>query len=362
MKLIFLFLGLVALSICSGQKPVYRWDFSGNTPLQDEISGKKINLDVKGCNFELQKESETFYLQGDKAGCLLLLGVFNKSFSKEFSFEINFKGKEFYFTSYPQPYLRLILQYHYIQFSTAILKNGKVLYDNWIIQLNGKNGINYFELADGHPHHIVFRANSATGEKQIVIDGNEYSALKKIGDIGPSFLFTGSDGFKTVSAISRVAVYNSFITDESIIKNFHSAKITVPGSTAPKTKITKMDNKEPVMNPFDFAPGYPNYNVSLLNQLKEFPLPRYPRSKKLLRNFSWLDIMYLHREIPVGMKGFGKQSPTTAVAISEEMTSVWNYYLDLPCLRTDSVLAAKAYSDPSSVPHSLIKFANDHAE
>lgn len=111
----------------------------------------------------------------------------------------------------------------------------------------------------------------------------------------------------------------------------------------------------------EFAPGYPKYTVSALEQLRHFPLPRFSADALPPRNFPWFDIKYLHRELPPGVqKGFGKMAVEKAVEMTDELVSNWNYYIDIPCIRRDSVTANKIYADPSTVEGAIVQYANEH--
>lgn len=117
------------------------------------------------------------------------------------------------------------------------------------------------------------------------------------------------------------------------------------------------------VNKSEYAPGYPNYTTQATDQLKSYPLPRYPRNNKLHRNFPWMDIRYLSRELPgPGGLGFGELKPARSVELTDELVRNWNYYIDLPTLRIDSNTAMNTYRNPSSMEYALINYANQHPE
>lgn len=117
------------------------------------------------------------------------------------------------------------------------------------------------------------------------------------------------------------------------------------------------------VNANEFAPGYPEYTVQATDQLKAFPLPGYPRKNKLNRNFPWMDIRYLSREMPGrGGLGVGALKPEKSVELTDELCRNWNYYIDIPVLRLDSNQARGIYSDPRSMEYALIQYANKHPE
>ncbi|WP_152616797.1 hypothetical protein [Flavihumibacter solisilvae] len=99
-----------------------------------------------------------------------------------------------------------------------------------------------------------------------------------------------------------------------------------------------------------------------ISQLSDFPLPRLRHDDKVLPNFPWFNIKYLHRSY---QEGSGKGAPMNADAarkLMEELTVNWNYYIEVPCLRTDSLTAERIYNDPNSIEYAMIKYANEHPE
>ncbi len=117
----------------------------------------------------------------------------------------------------------------------------------------------------------------------------------------------------------------------------------------------------------EYAPGYPNYTVSQIDQLKSFPLPRYKPESTLQRNFSWLDFLYMGYDYSKHYKkdnkwvypGWNqKEHADAAVALNEEMYRHWNYYFNI----ATPTYNYATFKNPNCVAGAQVKYANDHPE
>jgi len=216
-------------------------------------------------------------------------------------------------------------------------------------------------------HHFVLSIKK-NGELRIWIDGKTADEFKR--DIEPfnRIEVSGRDGFRLGAELDELAFYNTALDPRMIRQHVMQFKKGEAYTFSLNKSMVNEAAESFILKPatidtLEYAPGYPDCTIQGVAQLKEFSDPRYSRTMKMMRNFPWLDIRYLHRELPgKGGKGFGKLSPDRAVDMVEEMSKRWNYFVELPCLRLDSVSANKRYADPSSVEFSLIRFANQHPQ
>lgn len=118
----------------------------------------------------------------------------------------------------------------------------------------------------------------------------------------------------------------------------------------------------------DYAPGYPNYTVLALTQLKNFPRPRFKPDVPLHRNFSWYDFFYMAYDYSKVTKepngtfnypGFSKyKAYQPAIFMNEEMAKNWNYYFNIPT----PTYYATDYTNPNTFAGNIIAYANQHPE
>jgi hypothetical protein len=340
---------------CKVQSQTVSWNFESKEPLIS-TSGKKIKAEDYKCKPEAIKEQNNIYLSNKGADCLIPLSVFGQGTS-EFTFSFNFRGSYFSYISFPEQYLRLIFDYDIIQFSTAIEQDGKIIPDNWVIKLDGKNGPHYANLADGEWHSIVFKGNSKSGVKEIQVDGISYSKTTGIKN-SPAFKLPRYDGFRRMWDIDNIEYHNKFSGDAKSkqISQQHLEKLN--GKRIKKTVISADS-----ISLKDYAPGHPEYFIDLLSQLEKFPLPRFQPGINTPRNMSWMDINYLHRKYSYPRKSnFGVSDSKYAVSILEEMADYWNYYIDIPTLRVAPNEAAKIYGDNKTLHGNIIAFANSRPD
>ncbi|MBO9634030.1 MAG: hypothetical protein J7578_13020 [Chitinophagaceae bacterium] len=355
----------MTVHLLKAQQPTYYWSFNNEPVLRSDIGNKLIDPNTYKCGYTTGKGKAGNAIFPNSNGCLLVTNALPANTKvKGLTVSFMFKGNKIYYTSFPAASYRLVMDYSFLQFSTTVSVRNNAVTDNWVIQLNSNDILSYNYLTNGDWHYMVFRIDGASGEKEIWIDGRTRKELQKQVGAFDYLMVSGGDGFKLTEGLDELAVYNSAIPDKMIRQQ--SAKLmpadgneTVAFDQLQKTEIVSPGVNG--MDPKEFAPGYPNYTTQAVDQLTSFPAPRFGK-KKMNRNFSWMDITYLNRTRNGNEKGFGKTSPDNAVKIVDELTANWNYYAEVPCLRTDASSADKVYSDPGTVENALIRFANQHPE
>jgi hypothetical protein len=118
----------------------------------------------------------------------------------------------------------------------------------------------------------------------------------------------------------------------------------------------------------EYAPGYPNYSVSQIDQLKSFPLPRYKTGTTLNRNFSWFDFLYMaydYSKTTIGKDNHflypGWNNPKHAHAalnMNVEMYLNWNYYFNI----ASPTYNYGNFSNPNTIPGAQVKYADEHPD
>jgi hypothetical protein len=107
----------------------------------------------------------------------------------------------------------------------------------------------------------------------------------------------------------------------------------------------------------EFAEGSPQPIHSALDQLKQFPPPRYRKGNKLIRLFNWIDPVFLGG---IGQTGTKPQvAIKTSVLLQEELALHWNYNIVLP----NTKLAGSPNSlIPQTATGSYIELANKYPD
>lgn len=130
----------------------------------------------------------------------------------------------------------------------------------------------------------------------------------------------------------------------------------------------KDNSNNPKFDSLEYAPGYPNYSVSQIDQLKSFPLPRYKANSTLQRNFPWFDFMYMSYDYSKMVRSKddhfnypdwnGKNHALAAVDMNVEMYAHWHYYFNIPSPTYNSA----KFSKPNTIPGAAVKYADEHPQ
>lgn len=344
--------------------PFYYWTFNGKDAGRDSMKNKELNTRSYNCNYTVVNGNAGEGIDLDNAACLVATAAMKPNVKVEFTIELLFKGTNLTFLTFAQQLLIIRFDYNGFLFRTTMVSpQGKPLTDNFTIALKGAGKQSYNYYTDNNWHHLVFTASAKTGKKEVWVDGELLEGFSTSLPPGKHFEFGGSDGFRNTDQIDELAFYNTALPPELIRQHFMEAGSGKPYSFAINKKTATASRKSapntPGTDPKEYAPGYPDYTVQAIDQLKQFPLPRYNTTVPVKRNMSWMDIAYLHRELPGrGGKGFGKTNPQKAVELTEEMAKYWNYYIDIPVLRTTAEAAQKNYRDKKGLYGALVNYAN----
>ncbi|MBI3501146.1 MAG: hypothetical protein HY063_05070 [Bacteroidetes bacterium] len=107
----------------------------------------------------------------------------------------------------------------------------------------------------------------------------------------------------------------------------------------------------------EFPPGFPNIKMDAVEQILNFPLPRFKSNHKLLSNFLWMDPTFIGGN---GLKKISRQqSIKNSADIQLELALHWNYYLQI-CPNTNG--DAKAYGRQGTLQNAWLNIANEHPE
>ncbi|MEZ4826400.1 MAG: hypothetical protein R3C61_08915 [Bacteroidia bacterium] len=251
--------------------------------------------------------------------------------------------------------------------------SGQAVQDRFIVPLNGQGPYSLGYYADGNWHQLVFKYHAGTGVKEIWVDGElpeGFSTnVKERGLICRNavcykqifFSDRGDAGRQYfVGDLDEVAIYNQFIPPTLHRKHFEDARqgkhysfqndrsVVVP-SQAPRE--TAIDARE-------FAPGHPEVKTSALDQIQNFPLPRFLPGHQLQRNFNWMGMSYFAEGNFPGVSQ--AQSCATSVALQTELALRWHYMLVLQ--NTLGASRESNLTNPIAYEAAWIKLANEHPE
>jgi len=120
----------------------------------------------------------------------------------------------------------------------------------------------------------------------------------------------------------------------------------------------RIELRKASIDSLQFPIGYPNPTFSAIEQLQNFPSPRFAPRNKLIRLFNWADPLYMGGN---GQGGISKQQAViNAVNLQEELALNWNYNIVIPNSKmAGSEAAFKAVANPTL---SYINLANKYPD
>lgn len=200
---------------------------------------------------------------------------------------------------------QIVIGYPILTFNTKIKNGSTVINDAFTINLDGIGRKSYGYYIDGEWHHFVFKYSAITGKKEIWVDGECPTGFSKTTATGAfdnatsnnreTVINSGAVYNKIIGSIDELAIYHYGLPPNMIYKhyidfknNFNhyqyaNAAITVP---APGPITAGIDINE-------YTPGHPNPTYSVMDQLKNYPTPRYKPGHTLLPNIPLFSPTYL---------------------------------------------------------------------
>lgn len=260
------------------------------------------------------------------------------------------------------------LEWPYITFRVTALAGER----EFKLKLDLDSTKSWSYLTDGNWHHIAF-VYKTTGSMEIWIDGQSPASFKHAvaaGDLYPGggIALSWTDYTSYYGGYDELAVYETDLTDEQIYQNYEDAMISgvhyqtaLAGAVpAAYTHTTDLDTME--YAPLSTLPTVGDATVSggltALQQLQDFPTPRYNPRYKMPPNMNWADITYLGGK---GIDGTNATTIATGVAINIELAKRWNYYIQAAEGIATGTLSPSVYTNTTtSWAGALAKCANDY--
>lgn len=335
--LLFAALSLLQVANAQTYAPVSYWTFNSSPFNKDSMNRTNMDFTSYGCGYTVSNNSAV--------GKGLILGssgdnINTGNFVTDTSFAIEFLFKPGYQFNQTLLFRRMDggfsanFNFDGIYFYTYTSGSGS---DELKVSFDGIGKRSYGYFVDGNWHHIVFQYSSLTGKKEIYIDGECPSGYSKNisgkvvnGSNTSLFWNQGVSYMKYFGEYDEIAIYNRTVPAKLIYQHYkdavqtnksYSFNLTFNGSLPSPSPISAgLDNTE-------FAPGHPNPNVSAIDQLRSYPVARYKAGNTLMKNFNWVDLMYMGGRFQSGVSD--AQSATNSTAINEELAKNWNYMIQL---------------------------------
>lgn len=323
--------------------PLHYWTFNSASALADSVSAQNLDMSTYSCGYTLNNAGLVGkYITLGATGNNIGAGTFapDSTMAIEFLFRPGYQFNTTRFFRRVDGAMSAYFTYPYLEFTTTVkLTNGSTVTDVLKVDLNGTGRKQYGYYTDGNWHHIVFKHNAASGQKQIWVDGQCPQGFSKTSQTGvfnnpngsnKTLLFNQQVTYEKLHGdIDEIAMYTRDVPDKFIYKHFLEAFAGLPYSFL-NNYPSSVPPASSVSGPIDineYAPGHPSYTVQAFDQLKAFPLARYKPGHTLMNNFNWMDPVYFGGRFQPGVSD--AQAVTNSTNINLELAKNWNYYISL---------------------------------
>ena len=210
-------------------------------------------------------------------------------------------------------------------------------------QFTGAGTASFAKLLDGKVHQIALLYSSKKESIEIWIDGSFMLSNK-----APLDLFNCTGSACEISLILFKPSPNKNLEMElHTISIYHSEKAF---GESFRDKNPQGVNTSKEVAALLLAPK----NVSVLDQIKVFPLPRYASNHDFIPNFNWADPSYYGSE----QLGIEKEKAIDiSTSVQKELAENWNYYIVLPNIRQAS---SDNFENTKSYLSEAIRLANSN--
>jgi hypothetical protein len=361
----------------SQTQPIHYWT-ADSTQLSGAVFDNKgvYNLNFNGSSYQIKPSGKVGNYITMNSGTGLLYGSTSAtsvtgSFSVEFLWRPGYEFNNCQFVSKLNNAWSLNFEYpgnndctpaFVFSVNTGSNSQFRVLLDS-----AGRKSAHYY--LDGNWHHLVFQYNAANGVRKIFVDG--VCPIGFTDTISGSPITTGDNRItlnsstsyrKYIGDMDEIAIYNSAISPLQIYKhwitdvasnNHYSFTLagSAPGAIATGTGIDSLD--------FAIGTALPTSGThttgattSAINQLKNYPLPRYKPNNSLRKNFNWVDLGYLGGDFQSGVSA--DSVVRAAVALNMELAKRWNYML----IVNPNTSNYSNYNDTTKLQNKLVAQAN----
>jgi len=342
------------------QKPAYSWDFSGTRPEQSRTGTRSLKF---GSAFDITQDEEGNYLTC-KGGSPLLLALIEDGshFSLAFTFRLSMdtyghRGETFMFNDQS---FRLYL-WRQMLGVTAALKTGKAeaRSKGFQVPLRTVGARSYGYYFDGNWHHLAFRFNGDQGKASLWVDGSlleeweiEKGSLINMGEDGQAW---GMISKEFIGEIADINLFDKPLSDERV-KALYNASRSKKDNPLPATRNVNSPQLE--LDTREYPPQHPNVQLSAIEQLRQFPAPRYKAGHTLRPLYNWMGMTHFSGYYVEGTSR--AQALKQGEEIQEEMALNWHYMIAIENSRF--ARASDKFEESSPRIQSVINLAKRYPE
>lgn len=353
--------------------PRHYWSFEGTNPLKDSMGFSALNPTYYNGQYSITHGdvgSAMSLGNGGRAIVATSSMPLDSNFTAEFLFKADHDFNSTNLINRRDNAVIIRMGYAFIQFTTNTLSaTGATINDNFVISLESIGRGSYSYYVDNTWHHLVFKYNTGTGQKEVWVDGQlpaGFSTTTAIGKFNPNTTSANNNIFdinsnttyyRIFGQIDEVALYNTNIPANSIYKHYQNVQAgqhySFTASTITPPAATSISGPVDVN---EYALGHPAYSTTAVDQIKTYPIPRYKKNHTLLANFDWIGLRYFGGEFQPGTSQ--SQAITNTVELQRELAKNYNYSI----LVSGNTSTYTQYTDPSKFHGAWVQLANQNPQ
>ncbi len=375
---IVIFFGLMNNAVAQNYLPYNYWTMDGVNPLKDSMNRSDLDPTYFASAYSINNSGSSGVGKciGISANSNKIIGSntlpldtgFTVEFLVRFDADIN---ETVSLIARRDGAVNIRFGYPDMRFTTKIIPTGSTTAtsENFDIDLDGLGRASYGYYMDGKFHHMVFRYNAKTGQKDVWVDGqlpegfsdtllapglfpaNTATPNSNICDLNTAITY-----YKFFGDMDEIAIYNYALPDKMIYKHFTEVSqnhhYSFSNSTVP---VPAADAVTGPVDPLEYAPGHPVVNVDPLEQLKSFPTPRYKPNHTLPTNVPVFNPAYLSGQGLGGLFSYSEQV-NKSKQFQREFVTNYNYSLVVATNTGSSYQAG----DTNTFTGAWIKMGNDN--
>ncbi len=371
--LLSLIISMTTVNCKAQYTPFHYFTFDGIDPLKDSLSASTLNTAYYQSAYSISPSAVGKSLTLGAGGKDIIVSgtlALDTVVTIEFLFKPSHDFNTCTFITRRDNAVYIKMNYPLIEFVTyAQSSSGATIYNDQKISLEGVGRGSFGYYVDGNFHQMVFKYNAKTGVKEVWIDGqlpNGFATTTAPGRFNPntSNIYNNILDLSSVSSsdrmngdIDELALYNIDLPGNIIYKHytefqqgkhysFNNTTLTVP-TPSPITAGIDLN---------DYPVGHPTPSISAIDQLKNYPTPRYKKGHTLLPNFDWIGMEYFGSAYQPGVST--TQAVNNTVAIQTELAKNFNYSV----LVASNTCSYTQYPSTSTFQGAWVQLANQNPQ
>ncbi|GAB4413844.1 MAG: hypothetical protein OHK0039_21170 [Bacteroidia bacterium] len=305
------------------QTPLHRWTFDGQDPWTAAVGGQRLKPNDRTTSHRDGQQGYVQFVGGTALNLALLDAPSVLSIELLFRLRTDSYAHRGEIVAASDNSFRFYLWPQMIGYTAAFRVQGELKYEAVQISLRSTDRSSYGYYLDGAWHHLVILFDARIGKGAVWADGQLLgeATLPKGVAMGQNSQFWLGIGKDFVGDIGDISIYPNRLSPTEIERRY---KQLVPQTRQAPAPVLPTETAAAI-DPREYAPGHPQVQTSAIDQLRQFPAPRYKTGHTLRPLYNWMGMSHFGGETQPGVSR--AQVVQHGVWIQEEMGLNWHYAL-----------------------------------